>query len=117
MSLLPLDISNLTVPYGATARLKPLSTTADKTRTQAKDFESMFLSSMMQHMFTAIGKEGPLGSGQGTGPWRSMLTDQFAKSIVKSGGIGIADQIYKSLMARKSAAQAAQASQQIAHTA
>jgi hypothetical protein len=78
------------VPYGAPARLKPVAATGDKVRAQAQDFESMFISSMMQHMFTGIGNDGPLGNGPSTGPWRSLLTDQYAKSIVKAGGLGLA---------------------------
>jgi peptidoglycan hydrolase FlgJ len=89
-----------TAPY---AQSRLTQSAGDKLHTQAKDFEAMFLSSMMQHMFTAIGKDGPLGNGQGVGVWRSMLTDQYAKAMVKSGGIGIANQIYKSMLARQGA--------------
>jgi flagellar protein FlgJ len=103
MTPLALDTSALVVPYGAPARLRSNQATGDKALTQAKDFEAMFMSSMMQHMFTAIGKEGPLGNGPGVGILRSMLTDQYAKSIVKSGGLGIANQVYKSMLARQAA--------------
>jgi len=107
MTPLALDTSNLIAPYGAPARLKPMPVGADKARQQAENFETQFISSMMQHMFTAIGKEGPFGNGQGVGVWRSMLTEQYAKSFVKAGGIGIANQVYKTLLARQAAAQSA----------
>jgi peptidoglycan hydrolase FlgJ len=96
-----LSIDTTALMMAPPPHLRPTQLTGDKLRKQANDFESMFLSSMMQHMFTAIGKEGPLGNAQGVGVWRSMLTDQYAKSIVKSGGIGIANQVYKSLLARQ----------------
>jgi len=99
----PIDANAFLVPYGAPARLKPVAGRGDKVRAQAQDFESMFISSMMQHMFTGIGNDGPLGNGPSTGPWRSLLTDQYAKSIVKAGGLGLANQIYKSMLARQSA--------------
>lgn len=89
------------IPYGAPARLKPVATTGDKVRSQAQDFESLFVSSMMQHMFTGIGNDGPLGNGPSTGPWRSLLTEQYAKALVKAGGLGLANQIYKSMMMRQ----------------
>jgi peptidoglycan hydrolase FlgJ len=104
MTALPLDIAHLVVPYGATPRLRSNEASGDRTRAQSNDFEAMFLSSMMQHMFTGIGDEGPLGNAKGVGVWRSMLTDQYGKAFVKAGGIGIANQIYKSLMAHKAAA-------------
>ncbi len=107
MTPLSLNTSDLVVPYGAPARLKPMPSGADKARTQAQNFETLFLSQMMQHMFTGIGKEGPLGNGQGVGVFRSMLTEQYAKSFVKAGGIGIANQVYKTLLARQAAAQTA----------
>jgi Rod binding domain-containing protein len=30
--------------------------------------------------------------------WRSFLTDEYAKSFAKSGGIGIADHVYSALL-------------------
>ena len=76
---------------------------SDKARTQAVDFEATFLSSMFQHMFTDIKGDGPMGAGPAIGVWRSFLTNEYAKSFAKSGGVGIADQVYKSLMAHQEA--------------
>lgn len=103
MSPLAVDAMALVVPYGAPARLRPASSQADPVRAQAQDFETMFINSMFQHMFTGIGNDGPLGNGPGVGVWRSLLTEQFAKNVVKSGGIGIAQQVYKSMLARRAA--------------
>jgi Rod binding domain-containing protein len=33
--------------------------------------------------------------------WRSLLTDEYAKNIAKAGGIGIADHVYKTLIAHQ----------------
>ena len=103
MTPLPIDANALRVPYGAPARLRPTTAGGDKTRAQAQEFESLFISSMMQHMFTGIGNDGPLGNGPGTGPWRSLLTEQYAKGVVKAGGLGLANQVYKSMLARQTA--------------
>ena len=54
MTPLATDASTFLVPYGAPAHLKPVAAPGDKIRAQAQDFESMFISSMMQHMFTGI---------------------------------------------------------------
>lgn len=74
-----------------------------KARGTAQDFEAVFLNSMFQQMFTHIDGEGPFGGGPATGVWRSFLTDQFAKTVAKAGGIGIADQVYSSLIAAQEA--------------
>jgi peptidoglycan hydrolase FlgJ len=58
---------------------------------------------MFQHMFTGISGDGPFGGNGAAGVWRSMLTDEYAKSFAKSGGIGIADQVYRTLIARQEA--------------
>jgi Rod binding domain-containing protein len=72
-----------------------------KLHQQAQNFEVAFVNSMFQHMFTGIGKEGPLGNSTGVSAWRSFLTDEYAKNFVKAGGVGIADQVYKSLLAHQ----------------
>ena len=91
---------------GQTTRALPATTTAGgnaKARATAVDFEAAFLSSMFGQMFTAIDGEGPFGGGVGVGVWRSFLSDEYAKSFAKSGGIGLADHVYRALMAQQEA--------------
>jgi peptidoglycan hydrolase FlgJ len=72
-----------------------------KAMAAAQDFESVFLNNMFQHMFTNTDGEGPM-SGKGSGGvWRSFLTDEYAKSFTKAGGIGITQQVYSSLLAQQ----------------
>lgn len=74
-----------------------------KARTTAVDFEAAFLSSMFGQMFTGIDGEGPFGGSPGVGVWRSFLTDEYAKSFAKNGGIGLADHVYRALIAQQEA--------------
>lgn len=67
----------------------------------AQDFEAVFLNSMFQQMFTKIDGDGPFGGSGANSVWRSMLTDQYARSFAKAGGIGIADQVYRTLIAQQ----------------
>ena len=67
----------------------------------AQDFEAVFLNSMVSQMFTSIGGEGPFGGGAGAGVWRSFLAEEYSKSFAKAGGIGIAAQVYQSLLAQQ----------------
>lgn len=105
-------ISSLTVPGLSpldllTAKTPTMSNLSDATKAKAKaasqDFEAVFLNSMFQQMFTGIQGDGPFGGNGATGVWRSFLTDEYAKSFAKSGGIGMADQVYKSLIAQQEA--------------
>jgi len=74
-----------------------------KARQAAEDFEAVFLNSMFSQMFTAMDGEGPFGGGGAIGVWRSFLTDEYAKSFAKKGGIGIADEVYRTLIAQQEA--------------
>ena len=69
------------------------------TRKTADDFETMFLENTMDRLTQNTGEEGPLGdNGTGGSVYKSMLSKEYAKSIVKSGGLGIADQVYSQMM-------------------
>ena len=50
-----------------------------------------------------FGGEGPFGGGAGAGVWRSFLSDEYSKSFAKAGGIGIAGQVYQTLLAQQEA--------------
>ena len=97
--LRPLDLVNANAP--AAGKLNAAS--KEKARASAQDFEAVFLNSMFQQMFTGLQGEGPFGGNGATGVWRSFLTDEYSKSFAKAGGIGIADQVYRSLIAQQEA--------------
>lgn len=84
------------------AALKAAAAKSDKTHTAAQDFEAVFLNTLFQQMFSNVG-QGPFNGGPAAGVWRSMLTDQYARSFAKAGGIGIADHVQRALMARQEA--------------
>jgi Rod binding domain-containing protein len=69
-----------------------------KAKATAQDFEAMFLNTMFSQMTTGLKGEGPFGDTTGTGVWRSMLTEQYAKSFAQSGGIGISNDVYRTLI-------------------
>jgi Rod binding domain-containing protein len=86
---------------GLNAKLAP--GIAAKARATATDFEQVFLNSMFSQMFTGVDGEGPFGGSKATGVWRSFLTDEYAKSFAKAGGIGLGDHIYSALIAQQEA--------------
>jgi peptidoglycan hydrolase FlgJ len=75
-----------------------------KAQKTAKDFEAVFLNSMFEQMTSGLKGDGPFGDGTGTGPWRAMLTDQYARHFAKAGGIGISSDVYRSLIVHQAAA-------------
>ena len=53
---------------------------------------------MMQPMFANIDVEEPFGGGNAEKIWRTMMVDEYGKSMAKSGGIGIADTVYREIL-------------------
>ncbi len=76
--------------------------TAAKAKTSSQDFETVFVKQMFQHMFNGVG-EGPFSGGPGAHVWRSFLTEEYSKSFVKNGGIGIAPQVERELLRQQEA--------------
>jgi Rod binding domain-containing protein len=72
-----------------------------KAQATATDFEAMFLNSMFAQMTTGLKGEGPFGDTVGTGVWRSMLTEQYSKTFAKAGGVGIASDVYRTLIVQQ----------------
>lgn len=64
----------------------------------AVEFESVFLSQMLQGMSKGIAGTAGLGDAEG-GPWAQMLQDEYARLIARSGGIGIAGSVMRELLA------------------
>ncbi|MBR9972821.1 rod-binding protein [Magnetospirillum sulfuroxidans] len=73
---------------------------AEQAKAVGKQFESMFMSQMLQHMFEGIkSEEGPFGGGHAEAMFRPMLLDEYAKMVSnRPGGIGLADQVTRSLL-------------------
>lgn len=67
-------------------------------RKTGEDFESMFLSQMLGHMFSGVKSDELFGGGAAEEQYRSLMVDEYGKAIAKSGGIGIADQVVRSVM-------------------
>ena len=99
--------------YDFAAALDKVSTQVKaKAQTQAQNFEGMFLNSMFSQMTSGLKGEGPFGSTVGTGIWRSMQIEQYSKSFAQAGGVGIAKEVYRTLIMQQArTASAATASQ------
>lgn len=67
----------------------------------AQNFEQVFLSQMFGHMFSGLGSDSMFGGGHGEEMFRPMLIDEYSKSIVKHGGLGIADAVMHTLISQQ----------------
>lgn len=64
----------------------------------AKDFESMFLASMLETMFGESVGEEAFGDNETSEIYRGLMMTEYAKQITSSGGIGIADYVKTELL-------------------
>lgn len=86
------------------AAVRPASATAaepagrEALRRTAEEFEAVFLAQMLNGMTSGLSGDGPFFGGEEGGPFRSMLTDEVAKLISRSGGVGVADAILQEML-------------------
>jgi len=85
------------------AQNKPVTapvSTADRAKAEkaAKDFEAVLVTQMMGEMFAGVQTDGMFGGGQGEQMFRSLMLDQYGKSIVQQGGFGFADSTTRDLI-------------------
>lgn len=77
------------------------STETDREALQRKavEFESIYLTQMLQPMFENLGDAAePFGDGPGQDVWRSMQVEQYGKAIAAGGGIGLAERVARELI-------------------
>ena len=71
-----------------------------RARDQAIELEGVFLNTLMKEMFASVGSdENVMGGGFADETWRGMQAEQFADSMARAGGIGLADAIVADLLA------------------
>jgi flagellar protein FlgJ len=80
----------------STPTLSPQS--LDKTKAAAKQFEGVFVSEMLSHMFEGTETDPEFGGGQGETMFHSLLVNEYGKQISQGKGIGIADQLQKMMI-------------------
>lgn len=81
---------------GAMANAKNM--TPERAQAVSKDFESLFVSQMMEPMFgDSVGADA-FGSEDTDEIYKGLMVKEYGKLVVQSGGIGIASSIYKQLM-------------------
>ena len=69
-----------------------------KARAAAEEFEAVFLSQMLSHMFAGIKTSKAFGGGPGEEIYRTMMVQEYGKAMSKSGGVGIADAVMREII-------------------
>ena len=76
----------------------------------AKDFEAMVLGEMLGPMFNTVDSaRGLFGGGSAEQTWKPMLTQQLAKQMAASGGLGLAMPVFRQMLRMQENAQGPEA--------
>jgi peptidoglycan hydrolase FlgJ len=105
-ALLQYNNRPLKVPSGAAQVQGSGARVADATRVdkksklfeQCQEFESIFVKMMIKEMRKSVDKtDSLLNGGWAEDIYQDMLDDEYSKSMAKTAGFGLADQLYKQL--------------------
>jgi Rod binding domain-containing protein len=80
--------------------LPPVPAAVDtKLRKAAEDFTAVALNELLQPMFDSVDTSGGLfGGGAVEQQFKPMLTQEIAKQIAHSGGLGLAEPVYQQML-------------------
>ena len=70
----------------------------DQVAKAAKDFEAVFINELMGAMFEGVSTDGPFGGGPGETVFRSMMIENYSKTIAAQGGFGLAAAVKRELL-------------------
>ncbi len=69
----------------------------EKVREAAEEFESVFLSQVLNGLTQGMTGEGPLSNAD-SDPFSGLLQQEYAKLISRSGGVGVADAVMSEML-------------------
>lgn len=75
----------------------PLQAEMQEIRRVAEEFEAMVLAELLQPVFAQMDTDGLGGGGDGEQMFRPMLVQQYAQSMARAGGIGLADSVIREM--------------------
>ena len=92
------DASSQTAPAGAGRGSAAREAREAQALEIAEQFEALFLSQMLAPMFESLKTDGPFGGGSSEGIYRSLMVEEYGKSIAQAGGLGIAEAVQREIL-------------------
>ncbi len=78
---------------------------SEDVRRAAEEFEAVFIAQMLAPMFEGLETDELFGGGPGEDIYRSILVEEYGKSIARAGGIGLSDIIQREILRLQEVAQ------------
>jgi Rod binding domain-containing protein len=99
-------MTNVVPTIASASKIDPKSPAYLRLHQQAKDLESVFLTTLTKEMFSSVKTDDQsFGGGFAEETWRGMQAEQFAGAMADQGGIGLAEQLMPTLLKLQEAAQ------------
>jgi flagellar protein FlgJ len=76
---------------------------AAKAAAAAKEYEGVFISQFLGSMFSGIKTDGVTGGGEGEEMFRSLMINEYGKSLEQRGGFGLAAKMQAELLKHQQA--------------
>lgn len=73
----------------------------EKAYEASKEFEAVFVSQMMTHMFEGIKTDGMFGGGHAEEMFKSLMVDEYGKLVAARGGLGVTEMMMQNLIAQQ----------------
>ncbi len=86
----------------AIGNIKNASLSEQKAEAAAKEFEAVYISQMLTHMFSGIETDGMFGGGNAENIYQSMMIDEYGKLLSRNGGIGLSGAVKSEIIALQS---------------
>lgn len=67
-------------------------------RKAAKEFEAVFISEMLGHMFEGISDDPMFGGGKGEEMFRGLLINEYGRKVAEGSGVGLSNQIQRMMI-------------------
>jgi flagellar protein FlgJ len=88
---------NMVAAGNATQRSQ-LPKEAGQIRALAEDFEAFFAGLVFDEITAEMEPDAVMGGGQAEGMFRSLLNQEYGKSVARTGALGIADVVQRQLL-------------------
>jgi Rod binding domain-containing protein len=63
-----------------------------------QEFEALFISEMLGPVFESLSSDGFFGGGEGEKIYRSLMVQEYGKTIAQAGGVGIAETVQREIL-------------------
>jgi Rod binding domain-containing protein len=71
---------------------------AQAVKDAAREFEAMIIGQLLEPMWAGVKTDGQFGGGTGEMVFRSLMIQEMGKSIAANGGIGLSDDIARTML-------------------